>query len=235
MGNFTEKINQLKQTKEKLKTCIINKNGIVNLNSTFREIVQGLNTITLISSGIIDKTITSYEDTNAVPYICDYVFASCKSLSTVSFPRCQYIGSYAFTSCYSLNTISFPVCESIGRGAFTSCYSLREALFPNCTHIGNYAFNSCSNLATISFPNCIAISGAAFQSCKNLSRAIFDGLTVPVLDTGVFASTPMLISSYLGYFGSIYVLASMVESFKTATNWTIYADRITSLDNLPKE
>lgn len=40
----------------------------------------------------------------------------------------------------------------------------------------------------------------------------------------------MSVSTLTGSFGSIYVPASLVNSYKTATNWAKYADRITVIE-----
>ena len=75
-----------------------------------------------------------------------------------------------------------------------------------------------------------------FSNCSNLSMLVIGTgySSVCVLSTWhVFDSSPIQYSSYLGYYGSIYVPASLVDAYKTATNWTVYSDRITSIDNLP--
>ena len=38
--------------------------------------------------------------------------------------------------------------------------------------------------------------------------------------------------SYTGSYGTIYVPSSLVSQYKTATNWSAYADRIKSIDEL---
>ena len=40
----------------------------------------------------------------------------------------------------------------------------------------------------------------------------------------------MSLSTLTGAFGSIYVPASLVTAYKTATNWATYADRITAIE-----
>jgi hypothetical protein len=40
----------------------------------------------------------------------------------------------------------------------------------------------------------------------------------------------MSVSTLTGSFGSIYVPASLVDAYKSATNWATYADRITAID-----
>jgi hypothetical protein len=39
----------------------------------------------------------------------------------------------------------------------------------------------------------------------------------------------MSISTLTGTFGSIYVPASLVNAYKSAANWSFYADRITAI------
>lgn len=173
-------------------------------------------------------------------------FQNCINLSSIYFPKCTSIGNYAFYSC-NLSSIYFPACTQIGNSAFTNCSNLVSAFFPNCITIYYNAFQSCTSLTTISFPNCIidyggfsdciklenvsfpkciSIAGYAFYNCTNLKSAYFLNTVVPSLGTSAFYNTPILDSSYLGYYGSIYVLSSMVDKFKSATNWAAISSRI---------
>jgi len=53
------------------------------------------------------------------------------------------------------------------------------------------------------------------------------GTDVPTLsNSNVFSYTPVVDSSYIGTYGSIYVKSSMLDSFKTATNWSLYSNRM---------
>lgn len=170
-------------------------------------------------------------------------FQYCSRLATVDFPQCKYVGNSAFYSCTSLTTVSFPECSIIGQSAFQSCRSLTSISFPVCTMIGDYAFQNCSMLTSVTFPECDTILGLAFQSCSRLnfidipkcsdiyngvfksclalSKAIV-GTSISVIcnlsNSSVFQSTPIAQSSYLGYFGSIYVPSSLLTQYQTATN-----------------
>ena len=46
------------------------------------------------------------------------------------------------------------------------------------------------------------------------------------LASDAFNNTPMKASSYIGKFGSIYVPAAYVDSYKSSTNWSIFSSRI---------
>lgn len=187
----------------------------------------------------------------SVTTIGSYIFCSCYSLTTISFPSCTSIGNYAFSSCYNLTTISFPECTIIGNNAFNNCYKLTTISFPECTSIGAQAFQSCSNLTSayfpecsilltsafrncsnltiISFPKCTSIGSYVFSSCSKLESAYFMGSSIISLGTNVFNFTPMVNSSYLGYYGSIYVPASLLASYQTATYWSQYSSRMVGI------
>lgn len=53
----------------------------------------------------------------------------------------------------------------------------------------------------------------------------------PLVAATAFSSTP--ISTYTTYTsgvnGSIYVSASLVDAYKSATNWAVFSNRITSI------
>lgn len=137
------------------------------------------------------------------------------------------ISEYAFRG-WNMVGANFPSATSIGSNAFYSCTNLTTADFSVATTIGSYAFNNCSKLTTADFPAVTSIGSSAFYNCKALESIYFRASTVATLKANVFINTPMSISTFLGHFGSIYVPASLVDTYKSATNWSAYADRITS-------
>ena len=163
--------------------------------------------------------------------IGSYAFQSCSALTTVSFPSCTFIGSYAFYSCRTLTTANFPVCTSIGNSGFYNCSSLTTASFPVCTSIGSSAFRDCRVLTTASFPMCTNIGGQAFQYCYRLISLYLNSVTqVPTLGATAFSSTPIGgYSTTAGRYGSVFVPASLYNSFLTATNWSSISARIVSV------
>ena len=70
--------------------------------------------------------------------------------------------------------------------------------------------------------------------CTSLSAIIFTKYIYGIYSNYLY-ETPMSKSSYLGYFGSIYVPASYVQSYKRASGWSYYSSRITSITDLPQE
>lgn len=181
-------------------------------------------------------------------------FASCSKLTTVSFPVCTSIGEFAFSYCSKLTTASFPACTYIGRYAFQFCYDLTAASFPSCTYIDAQAFSTCTSLAEVSFPVCTMIEGQAFCRCSGLTAASFPSCTYidnqafyncyrlqslylanssvcNLAYSNAFSSTPY--TGYSVYFSGtpyIYVPASLVSAYQTATNWTYYSSYFSAIE-----
>lgn len=153
-------------------------------------------------------------------------FYSCKSLTSVDFSSCKTIRSSAFAYCYALASINFPECTTIESIAFGYCSALTSVNFPACTTIGSNAFGYCSTLAVASFSSCNIIYMYAFRNCISLESLYLLSTSVCTLSsTNVFMSTPMSLSTYLGYFGSIYVPSSLLFNYQTAKNWSVYSSR----------
>lgn len=160
-------------------------------------------------------------------------FTWCYSLTTLSFPACTFISTNAFWSCRSLTSVNFPVCTTINSSAFNQCSNLTSVSFPACTTINNHAFDSCSKLTTISFPMCTTIGNSAFFKCYNLKSLYLTNSVVCTLShSNAFTSTPIGgYSNVTGTYGSIYVPASLLTSYQTATNWTYFRSRFVAFDD----
>ena len=202
-------------------------------NSCVQEILDNYKSYSTVLNGGVFKNCISITSLDLTGYTSiNSAFYSCYNLSYVSLPNCSYIGYYAFGFCSSLYSISLPNCSYIGSNAFWSCSSLSYISIPNCSYISGFAFQYCSNLSYISLPNCSYIGNNAFYSCTKLESIYVLSTSIPILyNINAFISTPLSQSSYLGYFGSIYVLSSLVDSFKTATNWSYYSSRIVAYTN----
>ena len=93
----------------------------------------------------------------------------------------------------------------------------------------NGSFLGCSNLAKIDFDVLEEMKDADFYLCSALTAVIIRSPAVCTMsDSNAFQSTP--IASGTGY---IYVPAALVDSYKAATNWSVYADQIRSIEDYP--
>ena len=177
---------------------------------------------TSIGNGAFDhcSSLTEVSIPNATS-ICEFAFNSCSNLTSVSFPNATSIGGHAFDSCSNLTSVSFPNVTSIGNSAFESCSNLTSVDIPNATSIDNYAFFSCSNLTSVSFPNATSIGYGVFSNCSGLTTVYVGTNTSKVCtlsSTDAFSNCTNLTNIYVPY--------SLVDSYKSAINWSNYADKI---------
>lgn len=141
------------------------------------------------------------------------------------------IGQYSFYECTNLALTKLPAnLESISNYAFYKCINLKiESIPEKVNSINSYAFNECSGLTEITcYGELNSIGNSAFNKCSNLSKFVLPNVTkVPTLGTTVFVGTP--IANDLGY---IYVPDALVDSFKTATNWSRYETQIKAISEM---
>jgi hypothetical protein len=156
--------------------------------------------------------------------ISEYAFNNCSSLEKVILhTRLTSIGMYGFGNCTSLSNILLPSSlTTIDKYAFAGCRSLSSVTIPRGTSvIGMSAFNSCSTLTTVTIPNTVtSIGNGAFGYCSVAGVYDFTSFsTVPSLpSTNIFSGIPTDCK--------ILVQAELVNQWKTATNWSTYANRI---------
>ena len=120
----------------------------------------------------------------------------------------------------TIRSIKLPNVTNIGHDAFNSCSSLASVSIPNATSIGDYAFMRCDSLTEVSFPNVTSIGAQAFSYCSNLTT-IYVGINTSTLCT--LSSNTFYDSNNIA---NIYVPSSLVNDYKSATNWSKYASKI---------
>lgn len=111
-----------------------------------------------------------------------------------------------------------------------NCGSLTEVQLPEgLREISGYAFKNCTSLPKIVIPSTIILLryGQEFYGCTNLRTIVIKAISPPTLNTSTFGSgaTDRL----------FYVPDESVDAYKSATNWSAYADAIRPLSELPNE
>jgi len=188
-----------------------------------------------IQSQFVKCTNLESVDLTACVSIANGTFSECKKLAYANIPNCLYIGQYGFYSCLSLTNFNANKCSYIGSTAFFRT-AITSVSLPLISTIYSLTFSGCARLSYVYLPKCSNIQFGAFYYAQSLATFIVgtENSTVCNLNnTDAFGMTPMVNSTYLGYYGSIYVPDSLVEAYKSATNWITYADRITGISNLP--
>ena len=159
-------------------------------------------------------------------------FRGCIYTPSYDFPMCEQVGAGAFRMNYRLQTVSLPICKTIGNAAFDMCSSIISIVLPSVLVLDSNAFSYCKGLKMISLPACNQIENFAFASCMNLLSVYLLGSSLCALGgSSVFWTTPIsdYTTSTSGVHGSIFVPASLYDSYKTATNWVTYSARFVSV------
>ena len=208
--------------------------GIINLNNSASFVAS--------SAFYEDKNIQTVNLLNCIS-VGESAFTLCTNLYSVSLPICETLGIGAFSMAYSLQYIYLPVCSSFGAGAFRYT-KLQSIDLHKCVLLRVSTFNGCSNLIDVSLPICETIEDDAFKDCTSLYQ-----LSLPMCSNimySVFYGCSSLSIITIGYSGvcslrysnafddtqitsstgSIYVPASLVDAYKSATNWSYFSTQI---------
>ena len=176
-----------------------------------------------VSSKIVDRTIKKYAN-DAVMFVGEYAFYRSEIIS-INLPKCELVHAYAFKECPNLMSVDLPKCRSVYYESFKGCSELTSVNTPECETVGRYAFQNCYKLTSIDLPKCKSIDRDCFYRCSSLTSITLRSSTVcTLLNTTAFDSSGITSTS-----GAIYVPAELVEAYKTATNWSTFADIIQAI------
>lgn len=175
--------------------------------------------------------------------LCEYLgsnaFNWCGKLEEVSLPALKQTGGDVFAICRNLTSVYMPELEFCNN-TFSSCNKLENVFLPKVSYLNDRAFSNCTVLSRIKFDSLNKISCPTyyqtFGGCFNLRSLYLVASSVCALTASVaFSSTPIVgywhssLCTEPGVYGSIFVPMSLLESYKTATNWTYFSDRFVGL------
>lgn len=168
------------------------------------------------------KSISIPESVTAID---GYAFQNCTALTEVTLPEnLTYLGMNAFTYCSSLKSVRIPKgILSLPDAAFSQCCNMKSVDLPNgLTEIGSQTFYDCVSLQSVTIPACVSRLGTkAFNGCYSLKEALVLAETPPTCGSDAFTGYDCTYP--------IYVPSGSVEAYKTASDWSAYADRIQAI------
>ncbi len=178
-----------------------------------------------MEDSLITRELTHYTN-NRVKVIGTRALSHFSTLTSCEFENVETIKSYGFYFCSSLLELNFPKATTIELNAFSDCKAATIARFNSLKKIITDVFRSLTALKIVYIPNVESISGAPFADCTGLEAVVITQTnTVATLaTTNVFVRSGIANGT-----GFIYVPDNLVESYKSATNWSTYASQIKPL------
>lgn len=159
------------------------------------------------------------------------------AVSSATIGDCvTYVGANAFYSFSGMTNVSIPnSVTTIAANAFTQCSALEGINLPNSLQqLGKSCFKHCSNLESVVIPSGVTqIRDEVFNYCSSLT-----GITVLAENPPTMIGTEQIIDEQVVTTYSqfehtnncpIYVLASSLDTYKSASGWNVYADRIQAI------
>ena len=161
-----------------------------------------------LAMSILKRTITEYSN-EEIKEFGPYVFAGCSQLVRLNVPNLRYTSKLCIQET-GLRELELPSIFSLAMQSFQGATSLEKVILGENLYknVGNMAFYGCTSFTTLVL----------------LSNELLN------LGSSVFYNTK--IAKGEGY---IYVKDELVESYKSSTNWSAYADQIKPLSELPQE
>ena len=181
------------------------------------------------------SSLTSVTIPDSVTKIEGQTFMHCSSLKEINSKyasedhRCLIIDGMldSFARAGLTEYIIPDSVTTIGNSTFSGCSSLRSITIPDSvTTIENLAFEDCSSLTSITIPDSVTKIGAlAFDDCSSLRSVYCKAITPPLGGWCILN----LRASQLKIL-KIYVPIESVKAYKSAKEWSNYANSIVGYD-----
>lgn len=197
---------------------------------------------------LLSGDVTSVSDENATS-VRDSCFSYCKKIQEVYLPNVTSIGTSSFRGCEMLSKINIQNVETLGNYALYGS-NITELYLPKAITINTSACSYISELKKVTLGNVKTIDKGAFSrdiNCEEIDISLNENVNsigenafsnngklskltirgtalIELKSTNAFAGTAIAYRT-----GKIYVDPSMVETYKTATNWSNYSYAIEAI------
>lgn len=159
-------------------------------------------------AALLGNTMTEISN-SIVTTLRTRIFQGATKLVTVNLPSVTSIGAYGFYQCSGLVTVKLPKLTSVSTQTFYSCTKLQHA---DCGQLGS-------------------LPAQTFNACSALTELILrkTGSICSLSNVNAVNNSP--IGKGTGY---VYVPAALIDSYKTATNWSTFADQFRAIEDYPE-
>lgn len=165
--------------------------------------------------------------------LTENAFQNCYNLKAIVLPsHCVLFSNTNFKNNYNIQQIILPSSFKRNILGIQNCYNLKTITLPKqisllISSANNYPFQNCYSLTKLYFSNQLSyIYTHTFQNCYNIIEYHFRGTTPPTLGANVFTGINQNCKIYVPYSTD----HSVLNAYKTATNWSTWADYIVEED-----
>lgn len=188
-------------------------------------------------AAVCNRTITEIVN-DKVTQITQSFQSGNTNLTKVDLPLLTDLPRLAFYQCSNLTEVNLPCITALTEGCIQGTKIIElylPELVTNASNDYGYNFAYSHQLKKVILPKFAGtFKSSAFRSCSRLTTVILGGDTVcPLADTNVFKDTPIAGRTNLtnGELGYVYVKSALVEEYKSATNWSTYADQFRAIED----
>ena len=195
------------------------------LIAELKEVLRGKASGSRDMEAFLTRTIV--EVSSDIEEIGLYAFTYCTKLEKIDFPNAKKVNSYCFQYCSALSSTNLPKVQSIGGYGFMGCTALAEIDMPNILSVSNYAFRKCDALTKIDLYQTYSIGTFAFYECPNLDTVILrkTDKVCTLAAANAFQYTKIADGA-----GHIYVPSALLDSYRSATNWSTYSSLFKAIE-----
>ena len=179
---------------------------------------------------LINGSLVSFEDSR-ITTIAQYAFTYHPTLQSISLPNVTRTNTRAFDHASVLKSLSLPGLTGTTYTYLCSyCTALTDVDIKNAKTISNYTFYYCTALTKLDLHKATSIGTNVFNASSKFTTLIIRTDSVCTL-SGTNSFTGTKIASGTGY---IYVPSALIDNYKTATNWSTYANQFRAIEDYPE-
>ena len=176
---------------------------------------------------LLDGSLTEL-DSDALTLV-RYKCYNMASLVRVNLQKCTTLDIEVFNGCTALKEFNAPCLTTIGTYCFKECKALEKIAFPLVVYVQVGTFYR-SGLRMADFTAAVSIDRDAFMGCTKLDTLILrrTGRVCALYASGTSPIAGTLIAKKQGF---VYVPAALVDTYKSASGWSTYAEQFRALED----
>lgn len=231
---------QLDRIRENLRNILMDKGFIKNKDATLEELVEAVKALNPENcvNEFLNGDLTSYVN-NEVTSIRMGSFVGMPRLEKIRLDNVLNILQQSFNGCTRLKHLYLPKVQKIdsGTSGFIKNTQIENLILPELINFGDWYTFYLATLRRLIAPKCTTIQRSQpfiLDTLRLLDCRLNITISQANLEIYICRSTstiPNLANAdFIRNIKEIYVTETIIEQFKTATNWSVYADKIKPIE-----